>query len=110
MVAAGAAFLRRHKFPPGLLQIEWVKNSPEHGKEALNKEFFSVSKSGMIFSQRLTDTAYFPGFRLRSTEEGDTWVWGELEPHGLSSPAEQGRLAPRKHPCPKILTYMLPES
>jgi len=70
----------------------------------------------MIFSQRLTDTAYFPGFRLRSTEEGDTWVWGELEPHGLSCSSGAGTActtetslpenshlhAPRELKCPKI--------
>ncbi len=47
----------------------------------------------MMFSQQLTDAAYFPCVRLRWTEQGDTGVGLELEHHGEGSPAEEGRFA-----------------
>jgi len=54
-----------------------------------------------MFSQRLTDAAYFPCFQLRCTEQGDTGVGLELEHHGEGSPAEEGRFAGQEKSLPE---------
>jgi len=55
----------------------------------------------MMFSQRLTDAAYFPCFRLRWAAQGDTGFGLELEHHGEGSLAEEGRFAGQEKSLPK---------